>query len=72
MKLLSPGYERVAAAGVQRVDVTAGVVKRPVPEVFGELEGHFPLSKNHLFAVPHIHLTAEVKHQHLQQTQRVE
>lgn len=66
---MSPGYECVAASGVQWVDVTAGVVKCPVPEVFGELKSHFPLSQDHLFAVPHIHLTAKVKHQHLQQTQ---
>lgn len=38
-----PGYERVVASRVQRVDVTARIVKQPVPEVFGELEGDFPL-----------------------------
>lgn len=38
-----PGYECVVASRVQRVDVTARVVKQPVPEVFGELEGDFPL-----------------------------
>lgn len=61
----SPGNECVAASWVQRVDVTAGVVKYPVPEVFGKLEGYFPLSKRHLFTVPHVHLTAKVKDQHL-------
>lgn len=63
----SPGYECIAASGVQRVDITAGVVKHPVPEVFGELEGYFPLSEGHLFTVPHVHLTAKVEDQHLRQ-----
>lgn len=61
----SPGNEGVAAPGVQGVDVTAGVVKHSVPEVFGELEGYFSLSKGHLFTVPHVHLAAKVKDQHL-------
>lgn len=61
-----PGYERIAASGVQWVDVTAGVVKRAVPQVFGELEGDFPLGQSHVLTVPHVHLAAEVKHQHLQ------
>lgn len=68
-----PGYERVAASRVQRVDVTAGVVKHPVPKVLGKLEGHFPLGQRHLFTMPNVHLTAEVKDQHLQtgtETQR--
>lgn len=62
---LSPWYECVAASRVQWVDVTAGVVKHPVPEVFGQLEGYFSLSKRHLFTVPHVHLTAKVKDQNL-------
>jgi len=66
--VFSPGYERVAAAGIQRVDVAAGVVERPVPQMFGELEGDLPLGEGHLFPVPHIHLAAEVKHQHLHRT----
>lgn len=66
----APGYECVAASRVEWVDVTAGVVKHPVPEVFGELEGDFPLSECHLFTVPHIHLTTEVEHQHLQRAQK--
>lgn len=34
--------------------------------MFGELEGHFFLAKRHLFTMPNVHLTAEVKDQHLQ------
>lgn len=64
--VFSPGYEFVAASGVQRVHVTARVVKRPVPQVFSQLEGHLPLGQSHLFTVPHIHLTAKIKHQNLQ------
>ena len=60
-----PGDECVASSRIQGVDVTVGVVEGAVPQVLGQLQGHLPLGQSHLTAVPHIHLTAKVKDQHL-------
>lgn len=67
----SLGNERVTLPGVQRVDVTVGVVECAVPQMFSELEGHFPLRQSHLLPVPYVHLTAKVKDQHLDKNQYI-
>lgn len=58
-------YEWVALSWVQWVDVTVGVVKSSIPQMFSQLEGYLPLCQRHFLPVPDIHLTSEVKHQNL-------
>lgn len=60
-----PWYESVVSSGVQRVDVTVGIIEGAVPKMFGQLKRHLPLCQCHLFTVPDVNFTTKVKHKHL-------
>lgn len=60
-----PWYECVVSSRVQRVDVTVGIIKGPVPKVLGQLKRHLPLCQCDLFTMPYVHFTTEIKHYHL-------
>lgn len=55
----------VATRGIQRVDPAAAVVISSIPDLLSQLQRYFPLTRPHVFPMPQIELTAEVKQQSL-------
>lgn len=56
----------IGAGCVQRVDPAVAEVVAAVVQLLSQFDRHLPVSQRHVFAMPDVHFTAKIKHQHLE------